>query len=202
MLTLVDILFIFIVYLCVFLENFWLLILMFVLFAAGVIFALLLIRKKGVSGKIIGISIGVLVGIVFPMVLLMTVLQSDFVKSRKNVDKDWLMGKTLEQIEARYSCPEYYKSKKITNPDYHFACREIYDWEWFDGCESDYQYIVSLDDSGRVNNIVVYDNNYDFPGAVNDHSHDKYEDRWDIIFTYKLLSFSPSFRGPVNDKNK
>lgn len=189
-------------YLWIFLENFWLPIIMLFFFAWGIAFAVFFIRKKGIPEKVIGVSTGLLIGLAFPVFLLVTVLQDDFVKSRKNVETEWMMGKTLEQIAERYSCPVEYKEEKLKGPDYYFACREIYDWDDFDDVVDEYYYFVALDSSGRVTDIYVYDNDNDFTGAVNNHSYDEYQDRWGNIYTYKILLFSSDFNGPVNDKNK
>ena len=185
----------------IFIENAWLPITVLLLFIVGAIIVVKCLGIEGVRGKIIGIITGGFIGVVIPCVVVTMVLQSDFVKSRKNVDKDWMVGKTLEQVERRYSCPEYLSYPQfIKNKGKIICAREIYDWDSMDGWVSEYLYFAQVDGDGKICEVSVFDNNYEWAGTVIDHTYDRYEDRWGSIFIYKILSFSPSFRGPVDNK--
>ena len=42
----------------------------------------------------VALMVGVFVGVIVPCIIIGLLFQSDFVKSRKHVDVDWMMGKT------------------------------------------------------------------------------------------------------------
>ena len=194
----------FFVYLCIFMVNFWIPIVVLILFAVGMIIIAKCYRCDVISSKLKGILAGLLIGVIIPCMIIFSVLQSDFVKARKNVDKEWMIGKTLDQIEDRYSCPIFYKDPSRYVPygidisKWKFCAREVYRYIDY---EDEYLYFAKLDSSGKVCDVMVFDNNYDFPGAVIDHSYDKYEDRWgEYSLIYRVLQISPSFRGTVDNK--
>ena len=109
--------------------------------------------------------------------ILFVFLQSDFIKSRKRVDVDWMMGKTLETVRWRYSYPtkseKYQETTIIDNREYVFCAREIFEWDFIDGILGETRYYVYLDESNLIADVRYYD-----WGGMSPASEYSYIDRW------------------------
>ncbi|MCR5250088.1 MAG: hypothetical protein K6E50_05725 [Lachnospiraceae bacterium] len=92
----------------------------------------------------------------------------DYVKSRKRVDADWMVGKTFGLVDMRYSVRE-----NLDDPDKgDFYVWEVIDSDWFDGMEGGYRYYFSLQD-GKVAGVNCSAYNLDMEASLYD-----YDDRW------------------------
>ena len=103
-----------------------------------------------------------------------TIAESDYIKSRKIVDIDWMYGKTIEEISRRYSYPpdplEYAMGD---HSPYVLCAREIFLYDPIDGMEGQYMYYALLDDEGRVIDVKRYVYGGDLPPQEYD-----YSNRW------------------------
>lgn len=114
--------------------------------------------------------------IIFIVFIIVTILftQSNFVKSRKKVDKEWMIGKTVDNIRLRYAYPKDTHERFFDNTEPYILCtHEIYKWNAIDGIQGEYLYYVLLNDSGIVTDVKVY--NYDEYGLMQPVS---YWSRW------------------------
>ena len=96
------------------------------------------------------------------------------VKSRKVVDTDWMIGKTIDEIAHRYSYPP--DSLEVYMGDhspYILCAREIFLSDPIDGMEGQYMYYVLLDDNGKVVDVKRDIFGGDLPPEEYD-----YKDRW------------------------
>ena len=95
--------------------------------------------------------------VVLCSVLVFFVAQSDFIKSRKCVDTDWMTGMTCADVRWRYSCPndlsKYQDTIQIENKDYHFCVREVFEWNFFDGVLGEKRYYVLTDCEGYITDV-------------------------------------------------
>ncbi len=114
--------------------------------------------------------------IVASLILLVT-LQSGFIKSRKRVDVDWMIGKTLDTVRWRYSSPanseKYQEPIIIDNRKYVFCTREIFEWDFIDGVLGETRYYVCFDESNLIKDVRFYD-----WGGMSPASDYSYMDRW------------------------
>ena len=85
-------------------------------------------------------------------------INSDYVKSRKVVDTDWMIGKTIDEITHRYSYPpdplEVYMGD---HSPYILCAREIFLSDPIDGMEGQYMYYVLLDENGYIIDVDIKD---------------------------------------------
>ncbi len=99
--------------------------------------------------------------VVFMSMILFICFQSDFVKSRKTEDLDWMIGKTIDTVRWRYSYPsksyKYQETKIIDDREYVFCSREIFEWNFFDGVLGEIRYYVYLDESGNIADVKYYE---------------------------------------------
>lgn len=96
----------------------------------------------------------------------------DYVKSRKRVDADWMIGKPLWMIEMRYSVREDEGCFFSAHSEGDLYVWEILDSDWLDGVEGGYRYYISVED-GKISNVDCHVYDLDFPSSDYD-----YEDRW------------------------
>ena len=117
--------------------------------------------------------IGFLVMLLFSLSLFIFI-NSDYVKSRKVVDIDWMLGKTIEEISRRYSYPpESTKTYMCDHSPYVICAREIFLYDPIDGVKGEYVYYALLDEKGRVIDVMRSFYGGDIPPQEYD-----YEDRW------------------------
>ena len=81
----------------------------------------------------------------------------DYFKSRKIVDEEWKIGKSISQVRERYSCPKdigkKYDSIIIDGEEYVFCVREIIAGDIVDGVEVEKLFCVKLDDKYRISDV-------------------------------------------------
>ncbi len=126
-------------------------------------------RKRNVLGLACIILLLVLAGSVFLFI------NSDYVKSRKIVDMDWMIGKTMDEIARKYSYPSnpnYYDPYMPDPSPYVLCAREIF-VHYPDAGDGQYLYYALLNGDGIV--IDVYRSPFNGDMPPQDYS---YWDRW------------------------
>ena len=123
--------------------------------------------------KIVIFLIGFLVMMLFSMGMYIFI-NSDYFKSRKVVDTDWMIGKTMDEIARRYSYPpDSLEGYMGDHSPYVLCAREIFLYDPWDGMQGQYMYYALLDDNGRVIDVKTYA----FGGEMPPEDY-AYEDRW------------------------
>lgn len=120
------------------------------LLMAGIIVLIEAIRKRDVRKLIFGS--------VIILVVLAGTMQSDAVKSRKVVDEEWMIGKSLDQISWRYSNKKgevltRYDDLEIAGKKYVYCAREIYVWDILYGVCGENLYFALIDENGMAEDI-------------------------------------------------
>lgn len=91
--------------------------------------------------------------ILFSLFCVVAVIRCDFVKSRKRVDQNWIMGQSVERVRSRYSYPDdrskYQESIMYENEEYQFCTREIIKWNLLDGVQVENRYYAQIGDDGK-----------------------------------------------------
>lgn len=128
------------------------------------------IRDRAVPRSILGLLLSgtVIIGI----------LSSDFVKGRKIVDENWMIGRTVKQVRQRYSGSKdtdasVYDDIYINGVQYSFCVREIYLWYVTDGMTEEVRYYVITDKNGKITDVKRDDRELKKPLSNYD-----YWDRW------------------------
>ncbi|MBR6256479.1 MAG: hypothetical protein IKR23_03790 [Lachnospiraceae bacterium] len=123
--------------------------------------------------KTIVLLIGALVMILFSVGIYIFI-NSDYFKSRKVVDTDWMIGKTIDEIAHRYSYPpDSLEAYMVDHTPYVLCAREIFLYDSWDGMQGQYMYYVLLDDNGKVVDVKIDIFGGDLPPEEYD-----YNDRW------------------------
>lgn len=106
------------------------------------------IRNKKYSRSIIGIFLTFIVVLLF--------LRSSFIRSRRVVDTEWMIGKTIEQVRGRYYYPEdaYYPYREINGKTYTLCNSELYRWANL-GSDKYINYYVLTDANERITDIYI-----------------------------------------------
>ncbi len=113
--------------------------------------------------------------IVFAVLCLISyfLLHTDYIKSRKEVNEKWMIGKTLDEISHRYAgYPSEYAFMDNKSP-YVLCTYEIVKYDLWDGIDALYLYYALVDDWGRVSDVKCISYGGDLP--LHDY---KYEERW------------------------
>lgn len=137
------------------------------------IFFLTAIAIKGIKKHNIVMTVPAIMMCAFVCIC---VLQSDFIKSRKIIDRDWLLGKSIDQIECRYTSDGEWNPAEvicINEKQYIFCARETIAWNLFDGVRAEKLFYVYLNDESRVEDVYQTS----FGGEVPLSEYD-YWDRW------------------------
>ena len=105
------------------------------------------------------------------------VLQCDFVKSRKTIDTNWMIGKTVSQVRFRYSGilskPKVGSSIMVGEEEYKYCVREIITWDTWNNNTGEALYFVKTDDDGKIIDVKKKTVNLDLPA-----SEYLYKQRW------------------------
>lgn len=121
----------------------------------------------------------IIIGFVIMVIgIMILVIQSDFVKSRKTVDEEWMIGKSVSQVRFRYSCPNNidnscYDEMIFNNELYSFCVREIYSWNIINNNYEEVRFFVQTDDEGKIIDVKRSELGLEWPS-----SHYNYWDRW------------------------
>ena len=143
---------------------------------------IILIVLIGILLTIWGISIKdvkrFVIGVTILVMLFIYNSQSDFIKSRKKVDKDWMIGKTLSQVQLRYSTVNEKQHKHedeiIVNGEvYCYGVREIFAWSIYNGVEGEILYYIKKDHAGKIADVYCVEYGGDVPYSCYD-----YSERW------------------------
>ncbi|MBQ9867277.1 MAG: hypothetical protein IJM34_09675 [Lachnospiraceae bacterium] len=87
------------------------------------------------------------------VVILFSVSQSDYLKSRKVVDSEWMIGKPVWLVKLRYSSRRNTMDTiEYDGVEYRFCVREIYMEDWLDGCVDQIEYYVTEKD-GKIADV-------------------------------------------------
>lgn len=87
------------------------------------------------------------------VVILLPVSQSDYLKSRKVVDSEWMIGKPVWLVKLRYSSRRNTMDTiEYDGVEYRFCVREIYLADWLDGNVDQIEYYVTEKD-GKIADI-------------------------------------------------
>ena len=124
-------------------------------------------RKKAYAAVFAVIAIGVIT---------MLLLQSDFVKNRRIVNESWLLGKSVDQVELRYTKNGNKHFDDVIFLDgrkYLLCAREVIAWNFFDGAQVEKCYYVHINNDQKIDD--VYDVLW---GADLPLSYYEYWDRW------------------------
>ena len=133
---------------------------------------------KGIRQKKIAISI---VGKLLIILILLLIMRSSFIRSRRVVDTEWMIGQTIEQVRDRYYYPkdEHYTQRKIDGKTYTLCNVETHIWKdiWDSHCDGKMYYYVLTDAEGKITD-VRFMNPSGNGGALPEHS---YFSRWYVI---------------------
>ena len=121
-----------------------------------------------------------IVGILLTVIMMILIMRSSFIRSRRVVDTEWMIGKTIEQVRNRYYCPKdkhytYEAEKEINGVRYTLCNVETYIWSNIDDNYYNDQlyYYVLTDMDGRITEVRFLGGSLD--GSIKEHS---YLSRW------------------------
>ena len=120
---------------------------------------------------------GIIILSLFILLIGLLISQSNFVRARKCVDTDWMLGKTETLVKLRYYSPkdEWYADKVevYDGVEYHFCISEIFYWGGLWEETGVKIYLVTTDEDGRITDVKWY------AWGANGPAHDyDYWDRW------------------------
>ena len=120
---------------------------------------------------------GIAITLLILFAITVLIFQSDFIRARKCVDTEWMIGKTETLVKLRYYSPkdEWYADKVVVydGVEYHFCISEIFYWGGLWEETGVKIYLVTTDEDGRITDVEWYD------WGANGPSHDyDYWDRW------------------------
>ena len=104
-------------------------------------------------------------------VFLLLLAESDYIKKRREVDKDWLIGKSIWMIGLKYYVEEKNDPAQCYE-EYDYCVREVVWGDWLDGMEGGYKYYLRMED-GKVAEVTYFEYGLDVPAE-----NYRYEDRW------------------------
>ena len=133
------------------------------------------IRNKNLVKSIVGVLLTVMMVLLF--------MRSSFIRSRRVVDTEWMIGKTIEQVRDRYYCPKgdyytYHADREINGVRYMLCNTETYIWGslWDDYYNDQLCYYILTDMDGKITEVRFLDASRT-DGAIKEHS---YLSRWYI----------------------
>lgn len=136
---------------------------------------------------------GAMIGIIIPAIIMGLFLQSDFAKSRKYVDEEWMIGKTIDRVGIRYSHPSdtsqgIYVPTVIDGKEYEFCAREICESDFLD-VDGEILYYVLTDSKGKITEVKSIRR-----GIFRSEKECDTYSRWNGMLIGSLVSILPDFR--------
>ena len=110
-------------------------------------------------------------------------MRSGFIRSRKVVDTDWMIGKTVDHVRERYyyprNIPDYLSGEKVINGEIYTLCnieKQIWEGGTYSGSMF---YYVRTDEAGKITKVFFISRDR-VSGDMPEHS---YLSRW---YSYSL----------------